>query len=126
MRSLNFYGDTDIDAILTLLHSIIVKPAKERNIPEITSQLKSIATLTRGTVIALGEQMRLERDISPSDVGISTNPSDEEIREARLEVTSAIHAAQFPDTKREEREERQELIPIGTDHQEEGRIERTE
>ena len=127
LNTLNFYGDGDIDTILTTLHGIIEKPAKERNIAEIQRQLRSIATLTRGTILALGESPREGKDTTmPTEIGISDTPSDEEIREARQELTSAYSGTMlFSTALREEREERQEVIPTSL-AQEEQRRERSE
>ncbi len=124
LRNLNFYGDQDIDSILTLLHSMLAKPAKERNIAEVTRQLQAIGTLTRGTILALGEQPREGRDIEASEIGISTTPDEEEIREARAEIREAIQHATLPDV--EEREERKEeaVISLAYLDSEEQRIER--
>ncbi len=126
LKTMNFYGDQDIDTILTLLHSIIEMPARERDIPEITRQLRAIATLTRGTILALGDEAPREgKDITPQELGIASYPSDEEIREAREEITMAVTYTSLPDTSREEREERaeQETVRAGA---EEMRAERSE
>ncbi len=126
LEGLNFYGDQDIDTILTLLHGIIKRPAKERNLAEITQHLRSVATLTRGTILALGEQPREGKEIAPEELGVILQPDDEDLREAREEIARAIQDIQVPDgVQEEEREEREEqLLPVGSS--EEIRSERTE
>ncbi|MEO9029385.1 MAG: hypothetical protein ABI413_11290 [Ktedonobacteraceae bacterium] len=113
IQQLNFYEDADIDRMLTSLHAIIEKPAKERDLAEIQRQLRAIATLSRATVLALGDEApRTEKEINPTDIGIPDFPSDDEIREAREEILLAqpIQTNEAEEI-REEREERNEAEP---------------
>jgi hypothetical protein len=112
IRHLNFYSDQDIDAILTTLHGIIDTPAKDRNISDITRQLQRIGTLTRGTILALGETPREGKDIKPEDIGIPDQPTDEDIREAREEIREVVSTLELPEAEREEREE--SVVPTGS------------
>ena len=107
IEQLNFYQDRDIDRMLTNLHAIIEKPAKERDLSEIQRQLRAIATLSRATVLALGDEPpRTEKEIDPQAIGIPAYPTDEEVREAREEI--ALVAAPS-DQGEETREERMEV-----------------
>ncbi len=123
LKNLNFYGDQDIDAILTLLHTIVDRPAKERNLTEITQQLRQVATLTRGTILALGEQPR-EGRTAPQELGVILDPSEDDLREAREDIDTAISHARFPDAPEEREEREDDLQPVLSG--EDARIERTE
>jgi hypothetical protein len=116
IQQMNFYGDQDIDGILTTLYSIIEKPSKERDISEIKRQLKAIATVTRSTILSLGESPRDTKEVSPQDLEISPIPDEEEIREAREEINAAVtnYTLLMEETNREEREEREEGTFIPT------------
>ncbi len=113
-KALNFYGDGDVDRILTTLYGIVEKPPKERNIAEIQRKLRDIGTITRSTLLALGEQPREgKEDLSPEDVGISTDPSDEEVREAREEIASGVFKVEVSE-EREAREEQMTLTVLAS------------
>ncbi|MGH2505872.1 MAG: hypothetical protein ACRDHZ_00395 [Ktedonobacteraceae bacterium] len=121
IQQLNFYQDNDIDRMLTSLHSIIEKPAKERDLAEIQRQLRAIATLSRATVLALGDEApRTEKEINPTDIGISAFPTDEEVREAREEI-ALVRKAQSNQVEesREERVEDEVVKPLGQEVREE-------
>ena len=111
IRTLNFYGDADVDQVIERLSSIVAQPAKERNIADIMRQLRAIATTTRGTLLALGEQPRTEREITPAEIGIPVEPSDEDLRDAREEMYHPIHVVSH-ETEREERADDEPAAPI--------------
>jgi hypothetical protein len=109
IEQLNFWQDNDIDRMLVSLHSILDKPAKERDLSEVQRQLKAMATLSRATVLALGDEApRTEKEIDLASLGISAFPSDTEVREAREEIALArpVLGAQTE----EERETREEAV----------------
>ncbi|MGH2481678.1 MAG: hypothetical protein ACRDHW_18660, partial [Ktedonobacteraceae bacterium] len=116
LEEMNYYGDRDIDGILTKLYSIIDKPAKERDVTDIQKQLRAIATMTRGTILALGDED--ERSIEDREegedaqLGIAAYPTQDEVREAREEVfapaQSRVAALRAEEGEREEREEEPE------------------
>ena len=103
IRSLNFYGDTDVEQVIERLKTIIEQPAKERNISDITRQLRAIATTARGTLLALGEQPRTERDIDPAALGIPVEPSDAEIYAMHAKRCITLFPLSHKTTGREER-----------------------
>ena len=107
IEQLNFWEDSDIDRMLTSLHAIIKKPSKTRDLSEIQRQLRAMATLSRATVLALGDEApRTEKEIDPASLGISAFPSEEEVREAREEIASIQPV--FTSQAEEEREERED------------------
>jgi hypothetical protein len=113
LKEMNYYGDRDIDGILTKLYSIIDKPSKERDVADIQKQLRAIATMTRGTILALGDEDERSEESreegADTQLGITAYPTLDEVREAREEVFAKApqRAAPLPDeeVEREEREE---------------------
>lgn len=112
LEEMNYYGDRDIDGILTKLYGIIDKPAKERDVADIQKQLRAIATMTRGTILALGdedERSEEAREEGEDQLGITAYPTASEVREAREEVFAPAPERAVPlpgeEAEREEREE---------------------
>jgi len=81
MSTLNFYNDRDLDRMITQMRDIVEQPAKDRNVDDIRRQLRAIATVTRATLIELGETPRSARGVDVPDV-----VSDADAREARMEL----------------------------------------
>jgi Protein of unknown function (DUF3150) len=116
IRSLNFYGDGDVDQVIERLQAIIEQPARERNIADIMRQLRAIATTTRGTLLALGEQPRTEREIDPAAIGIPVEPSDEDLRDAREEMYHPVHVVSHDESREERLDEGTPLaMPLSED-----------
>lgn len=112
LEEMNYYGDRDIDGILTRLYDIIDKPAKERDVADIQKQLRAIATMTRGTILALGDEEERNEESreegEDAQLGIVAYPTRDEVREAREEVFTPVPqrvAALAEESEREEREE---------------------
>lgn len=78
VAKLNFFGDKDADAMIAELRRIVDTPAENRSTGEIQTQLGAIATITRSTLIALGDSPRAARSL-----GVVDNPSAEVVRQAR-------------------------------------------
>jgi hypothetical protein len=102
LGQLNFYEDKDITSIISTVQSIIDTPAKKRDVSQIQQQLRNIATVSRGTLLAL-EFPREEKD-EEEELDIAVCPTDEQIREAREELSLAPLISIEADT-REGREE---------------------
>jgi hypothetical protein len=81
IKNLNFYGDRDLDQVIEQVQGIVEQPARERQIGEIRRQLRAIATVTRSTLMQLGETPRSARGVDVPDV-----VSDADMREARMEL----------------------------------------
>jgi len=76
---LNFFGDADADAMIRQLREKILLPdAASRDIAEIQSQLSAIVTLTRQSLVSLGD-----RPASIRSLGLSDTPSVSGIDMAR-------------------------------------------
>ncbi|HZU03369.1 MAG TPA: DUF3150 domain-containing protein [Ktedonobacteraceae bacterium] len=105
VRELNFYGDPDIDGIMNRLQDIVDQPARDRDVSEIERQIRAVALVTRRTLLELGQEVRSERD-REVDIDIPDVPGEEDIREARLELSLPLPArlAAPDESEREERE----------------------
>ena len=84
IRSLNFFGDTEIDQMMTRIeHIVSVSPAeRQRSVGEIQQTLRAIATTTRATLLDLGEDTRAPRP----DLGIAAVPTNQLVKAARAEL----------------------------------------
>jgi hypothetical protein len=80
---LNFYGDADMETVLTTATAIIDQRAKDRDPAEIRKQLRALATLMRRSLMDLGEAPRSARDLDVPD-----EVSEQDVRQARLELTT--------------------------------------
>jgi hypothetical protein len=92
VRSLNFYGDADIDRIMTQIEQIVQQTPADRqaSITDIQRTLRAIATVTRSTLLDLDEELRSARDM-----GIPDFPTDSAVRQARAEIGLDLDAIQF-------------------------------
>lgn len=113
IRSLNFYGDADIDRVMTQIEQIVEQSPEERqaSVTDIQRTLHAIALTTRATLLDLGEEPRSARD-----VGISDYPTDSAVRQARAEIGLDLDMAQFAvlaQTQVDARAERAEISSVG-------------
>jgi hypothetical protein len=92
IRSLNFYGDADIDQIMTHIGQMVEQTPRERqaSLADIQSVLHAIATTTRATLLDLGEEPRSARIL-----GIPDYPTDSAVRQARAEIGLDLDATQL-------------------------------
>jgi hypothetical protein len=83
IRSLNFYGDADIDQMMTRIEQMVEQTPQERqaSLADIQRILHAIATTTRATLLDLGEEPRSARIL-----GIPDYPTDSTVRQARAEI----------------------------------------
>ena len=77
VRSLNFYGDQEIEAMINRV-AFQVDGVQDRNLAEIQSSLRDIATVVRASLIGLGEKPRGARSL-----GVADEPTPEMVRRAR-------------------------------------------
>lgn len=103
VKSLNFYGDRDVEAIMSRLQVVVDQDAKDRDVSDIQRQLRAIALVTRRTLIELGEEVRSERG---RDIDIPDLPSQQEVREARLELDLPVSTSEIRSIDHSAREER--------------------
>jgi len=78
VASLNFFGDQEIDRMIARVRMELARQPEDRDVKEIQAQLKNMATITRATLIGLGEQPRSARSL-----GVADAPTPEMIRTAR-------------------------------------------
>lgn len=78
VRSMNFFGYEDVEKMLSQAESILDRSPDARNVKEIVSKFEDIATITRATLLGLGERPRSARRI-----GVSDNPTPSMVRKAR-------------------------------------------
>ncbi len=92
VRSLNFYGDADIDRMMTQIEQIVQQTPADRqaSVADIQRTLHAIATVTRSTLLDLDEELRSARDI-----GIPDFPTDSSVRQARAEIGLDLDTVQF-------------------------------
>jgi len=76
--NLNFFGDEEIDRMITQVRIELDKAPRDRDVREIQDQLRDIAVVTRATLIGLGEQPRSARALGVADV-----PTPAMVRTAR-------------------------------------------
>lgn len=61
VRSLNFYGDAEIEQMIGVVETQLNRKAEDRDVGEITANLTDIATVMRASLIGLGERPRAAR-----------------------------------------------------------------
>jgi hypothetical protein len=113
VRSLNFYGDTEIDRMMEQLQEIVAASPAERqsSLADIGRTLRAIATVTRSTLLDLDEEPREARHIAIPDL-----PTDVSVRQARAELGLGLDAIQFAtlaQVRAETRAQRAELAGAG-------------
>jgi hypothetical protein len=84
VRSLNFFGDTEMDQMMGRVQEIVEMTPQERqrSLGEIGRTLRAIATTTRTTLLDLDEEMRAARP----DLGIAAYPTAQLVSSARAEL----------------------------------------
>lgn len=82
IERLNFFGDTDADAMIAELKRITVdRPAADRSAAEIQATLRDIAVVTRASIIQLGDMPKSARQ-----VGVPDAPKADIVRQARTRL----------------------------------------
>lgn len=93
VNNLNFFGDSEIDKMIARLRLIIDQSpdARKTNLENIEANLRDIATITRGTLLAIGETPRSPKGTSLTGLGLQDRPPADLIRQARknLEIEPA-------------------------------------
>lgn len=84
IRSLNFFGDTEMEQMMARVQEIVeLTPAeRQRSMVEIERTLRAIATTTRATLLDLDEDTRAPR----TDLGIVAYPTAQLVSSARAEL----------------------------------------
>jgi hypothetical protein len=84
IRSLNFFGDTEMEQMMARIQEIVEMTPQERqrSLSEIGQTLRAIATTARATLLDLEEEVRAPR----SDLGIVAYPTTQQISAARAEL----------------------------------------
>jgi hypothetical protein len=92
IRSLNFYGDADLDQMMARIEQMVEQTPQERqaSLVDIQSMLHAIATATRATLLDLGEEPRSARIL-----GIPEYPTNSAVRQARAEIGLDLDATQL-------------------------------
>ncbi len=94
VNNLNFYGDKEIDQMINQVAGYLDQEIENRDLGDIQAKLQDIATVTRASLIGLGQKPRLARDLARKLVGIADEPSQEMVRQARrgleLDTTEEI------------------------------------
>lgn len=78
---LNFFNDGDVNRMVYQVQQALDKAPADRDVNEIASSLRDIATVTRATLVGLGEQPRGARAL-----GVADAPSVPAIRAARARL----------------------------------------
>lgn len=84
IRSLNFFGDTEMEQMMARIQEIVEMTPQERqrSLGEIGQTLRAIATTTRATLLDLEEEVRAPR----ADLGIVAYPTTQQVSAARAEL----------------------------------------
>ena len=84
IRSLNFFGDADMEQMMARIQEIVdmTPQERQRSLGEIGQTLRAIATTTRATLLDLEEEVRAPR----SDLGIVAYPTSQQVAAARAEL----------------------------------------
>ncbi len=84
IRSLNFFGDTEMEQMMERVQEIVdLTPSeRQRSLSEIQQTLRALATTTRATLLDLDEETRAPR----TDLGIAAYPSTHLVSSARAEL----------------------------------------
>lgn len=85
LNGLNFFGDREIDKMIARLQFIADQnsDARKTNIGNIEQSFRDIATITRSTLVALGEPPRSPKGQSLVGLGLMSRPPADLIRKAR-------------------------------------------
>jgi hypothetical protein len=93
VRSLNFYGDEEIEAMIQAVAGQVDRQAEYRDLAVIEANLRDIATVVRASLIGLGERPRQAREL-----GVVDEPTGEMVRQARrgLGLEMEVEGAEGP------------------------------
>src|SRR5262245_46778832 len=78
VKSLNFYGDTEIEQMIAPIAAQLDREAADRDLSQIEATLQDSAVSLRASLISLGERPRAARDLGIRDV-----PLEAEVERAR-------------------------------------------
>lgn len=92
VRSLNFYGDGEMDRLMEQLEGIVQQSPqqRQRSLADIGRTLRAVATVTRSTLLDLEEEPREAREVAIPDL-----PTESAVRQARAELGLDLDATQF-------------------------------
>ena len=82
---MNFFGDTETDAMIRRVRSIFDQRPEARNAADLQITLRDVAIITRASLLDLGEQPRASRIIGDED----TTPAEIAIARHRLNLDGA-------------------------------------
>ncbi len=84
IRSLNFFGDTEMEQMMERIQEIVEMTPQERqrSLAEVGHTLRAIATTTRATLLDLEEEVRTPH----ADLGIVAYPTTQQVSSARAEL----------------------------------------
>lgn len=68
IRGMNFFGYDEIDKMISETENIVRTNPGDRKIDDVTAKLRDIATVTRSTLIGLGDRPRSARKVGVPDV----------------------------------------------------------
>jgi Protein of unknown function (DUF3150) len=105
LERLNFTDDREMQQISSGLQAMIDQPGRDRNMDDVRRQLRAIAVVVRQELFALGDAPRLSRDQEERDAALLGAATEEDVRQARVE----LFAGEFVTTQEEgARQERME------------------
>ena len=79
---MNFFGDTETDAMIRRVRSIFDQRPETRNVADLQIALRDVAIITRASLLDLGEQPRASRIIGDED----TTPAEIATARRRLDL----------------------------------------
>ena len=84
IRSLNFFGDMEMEQMMARIQEIVdmTPQERQRSLAEVGQTLRAIATTTRATLLDLEEEVRTPR----TGLGIVAYPTTQQISAARAEL----------------------------------------
>jgi hypothetical protein len=84
IRSLNFFGDTEMEQMMARIQEIVdmTPQERQRSLADVGQTLRAIATTTRATLLDLEEEVRTPR----TDLGIVAYPTTQQVSAARAEL----------------------------------------
>ena len=84
---MNFFGDTETDAMIRRVRSIFDQRPETRNAADLQVTLRDVAIITRASLLDLGEQPRASRIIGDED----TTPAEIATARRRLDLDATPH-----------------------------------
>jgi len=88
---LNFFNDGDVSRMVYQVQQALDKAPADRDVKEIETSLRDIATVTRATLVGLGEQPRGARAL-----GVADAPSVPAVRAARARLGLEAEQIEVP------------------------------